>query len=141
MVCGDYTLDSGEVCDSVNGCELDCSAATFGWDCTDPVLCVESHICGDEYISSAEECEDGNTSDGDGCDSACLEEEGWDHVTTTGVDGHSVTTATEVCGDGKSVGSECEDGDLTDSEGCASDCSGEITGWDCSAVVADLNDC
>ena len=97
-VCGDEILVGDEVCDSPQGCE-DCSAAIFGWDCSVPLACVEIQVCGDEYISSVENCEDGNTNNDDGCDSSCMEESGWDCNTSTGDNGHQTTTCSETCGD------------------------------------------
>ena len=34
-------------------------------------------VCGDGYMDQREECEDGNTEDGDGCSSTCYVEPGW----------------------------------------------------------------
>ena len=82
-MCGDGIRAGAEACDSPQGCEDDCSAALFGWECSDPVACTENQACGDEYISSVEECEDDNFDDGDGCDASCIEESGWDCQTST----------------------------------------------------------
>ena len=43
-----------------------------------PVLAA----CGDGVVDSGETCDDYNSSDGDGCSSACAEESGWDCSTT-----------------------------------------------------------
>jgi len=47
------------------------------------------------------------------------------------------------CGDGYSVTGEvdCDDGDLTDNKGCLSDCSGPISGWNCTGKVGDRTKC
>ena len=34
--------------------------------------------CGDKIIASTEACDDGNTTDGDGCDATCAIELGWE---------------------------------------------------------------
>jgi|GEM_PF-5977382 len=62
-VCGDGSVDSGEVCDDGNrvagdGCRADCQGV---------------EVCGDGLVDSAtgEQCDDGGTTPGDGCDAAC----------------------------------------------------------------------
>ena len=34
-------------------------------------------ICGNSILETFENCDDGNTADGDGCSASCLEERGW----------------------------------------------------------------
>ncbi len=59
--------------------------------------------CGDGSLDSAEECDDGNGVDGDGCDSNC--------------------TLTS-CGNGISTaGEECDDGNLENGDCCSSTCT------------------
>ncbi|MFY2560728.1 tandem-95 repeat protein [Corallococcus terminator] len=62
-VCGDGSVDSGEVCDDGNrvagdGCRADCQGL---------------EVCGDGLVDSivGEQCDDGNTTPGDGCDATC----------------------------------------------------------------------
>lgn len=62
-VCGDGTIDPGEVCDDGNrvagdGCRADCRG---------------TEVCGDSLVDSlaGEQCDDGNTTPGDGCDASC----------------------------------------------------------------------
>jgi cysteine-rich repeat protein len=43
------------------------------WD--DGTLYVVCNVCGDGIVDSAEECDDGNTIDGDGCSSTCTNEQ------------------------------------------------------------------
>jgi cysteine-rich repeat protein len=64
----------------------------------------------------------------DGCSSTCLAEDGWN------CDGaFPITGCTEICGDGKVVGTEtCDDGNKIDNIGCLADCTGEINGYHCS---------
>ena len=45
------------------------------------VLVLESSayaVCGNGVLDSGEACEDGNTTNGDGCDDTCAIESGWD---------------------------------------------------------------
>ena len=58
--------------------------------------------CGDGVVGPGEECDDGNTIDGDGCDSNC----------TITACGNGIVTA----------GEQCDDGNLIDGDGCDSDC-------------------
>ncbi len=99
-----------------------------------------SEYCGDGVLSSAEECDDGNSVGGDGCSAGC----------TTEVCGDSiVNSASEQCDDGNAIegdgcdtnctftacgnsvataGEACDDGNLADGDGCDSDCSITVCG-------------
>ena len=69
---------------------------------------VAPRSCGDGIIDTAEECDDGNTDDCDGCSSACHAEIGL------------------VCGDGipyPACGQSCDDGNLVDRDGCSATCA------------------
>ncbi len=62
-------------------------------------------VCGDRVIVAPEECDDGNTSAGDGCDASCRIE------------------ASATCGDGSLDGTEqCDDGNTSDGDGCSARC-------------------
>jgi len=64
--------------------------------------------CGNGKIDEGEECDDGNTVNGDGCSSQCLREVG--------------------CGNGKiDEGEECDDGNTVNGDGCSSICQIEKT--------------
>ena len=104
--CGDGHIDPGEDCDSLddemacstlvaNGdgvatCSLDCT-----WDLTDCQL--DRSVCGNGSLEAGELCDDGNRSNGDGCDSACVVEIGGRPVH---FDGHAVDVATRRTLDG-----------------------------------------
>src|SRR3990172_2900972 len=64
-VCGNGTLDPGEMCDDGNtvagdGCAANCSREAY---------------CGDGATGGAEVCDDGNNRSGDGCRSDCGSDE------------------------------------------------------------------
>jgi cysteine-rich repeat protein len=60
-------------------------------------------VCGDRVLSPGEQCDDGNTADGDGCSSRC----------------------TLLCGNGRiEAGEACDDGNHKNGDGCDSDARG-----------------
>jgi cysteine-rich repeat protein len=64
--------------------------------------------CGDGFVDSSEECDDGNIVDGDGCSANCTNE------------------VVPACGDGiLQSGEECDDGNNVDGDGCSANCSRE----------------
>jgi len=64
--------------------------------------------CGDGVVDDPEECDDGNTADGDGCSAHCLRED-------------------MPCGNGVvDAGEDCDDGNRIDGDGCSSTCRLEI---------------
>lgn len=68
-----------------------------------------SNTCGDGTIGGAEECDDGNNVDGDGC-TACKKDE----------------IVTPVCGDNiKDATEECDDGNVASGDGCDATCHNE----------------
>jgi cysteine-rich repeat protein len=75
--------------------------------------------CGNGTVDPGEDCDDGNTSSGDGCSATC-------HWETT-------------CGDGVQEGNEqCDDGNVAAGDGCSPSCRFEICG---NAVVDPGEDC
>lgn len=82
-------------------------------------------VCGNGAIQGDEDCDDGDTTSGDGCSSVCIEELGWD---CTG----APSTCTTICGDGLIRGSEeCDDDDIDNGDGCSSTCTVE-SGFACA---------
>ncbi len=68
-------------------------------------------ICGDGRVEGAEQCDDGNQVDGDGCQADCR------------LPGSNPA----LCGNGAlDFGEACDDGNLTGGDGCESDCT--VTG-------------
>lgn len=63
-------------------------------------------VCGDGSLAATEECDDGNTADGDGCSASCTNE------------------GVPACGDGiLQSGEQCDDGNADDTDDCKSDCT------------------
>ena len=61
--------------------------------------------CGDGILDSGEECDDSNTSNGDGCDASCQLESG-------------------LCGNSTlDPGEDCDDGNTTSGDGCSATCN------------------
>jgi cysteine-rich repeat protein len=93
-LCGNGVVDPGEVCDwadptNGNRCRTDC---------------LHLATCGDHVIDSyaGEQCDDGNTTSGDGCSATCQ---------------------IEACGNGiLDPGEVCDDGNNASGDGCSADC-------------------
>ena len=105
--------DTDSVQDSIDNCPLiaNWSQADGNADGTgDACTCGGGACgCGNGTIEAGEECDDGNTADGDGCSSTCT-----------------------VCGNGiVSGGEECDDGNHTSGDGCSAACT-----RDCPAAPA-----
>jgi uncharacterized repeat protein (TIGR01451 family) len=67
----------------------------------------EEPVCGNGTLEDGEECDDGNSSDGDGCSAACIIEE----------------EPQPVCGNGTlEDGEECDDSNTEDGDGCSALC-------------------
>ncbi|MCF7844477.1 MAG: DUF4215 domain-containing protein [Kiritimatiellales bacterium] len=81
--------------------------------------------CGDGIVwDGNEECDDGDTSNGDGCSSLCTVEGGWT------CDDASPTVC-QLCGNGIKEGTEaCDDSDTDSGDGCSATCTIE-TGFSC----------
>lgn len=70
-LCGNGTLDTGEVCDDGNlvnddGCDISCMLEVW------PPVWTWEASCGNRVIESPEQCDDGNDIDFDGCDPSCV---------------------------------------------------------------------
>ncbi len=136
--CGDGDVDSGETCDDGNliandGCDASCGLEP-GYQCVSgpPTgACTTggpnsvAEICGDGQVVGTEQCDDGNTTSGDGCDATCETENGY-----TCMGAPSICTAT--CGDGVVAGTEtCDDNNIANGDGCDSSCALE-SGYACN---------
>ncbi len=129
--CGDGNVDGVEECDPA---DPDPMAPPCRDDCT----IIE---CGDNILDPpGEECDDGNTTDGDGCSATCTIEpfcgdgtldpgEECDDGNNTDGDGCRANCTTEECGDGTVDPNEgCDDGNNTDGDGCSANCTLESCG-------------
>jgi len=100
--------------------------------------------CGNGTVEGQEECDDGNTVPGDGCDAGCVIEGCGNGVLDAGeqcddggivdCDGCSASCTDEtgyVCGDGtlnQSCGEQCDDGNIIPGDGCNAGCALEECG-------------
>lgn len=81
-------------------------------------------ICGNGDLEGDEQCDDGNTKDGDGCDRNCTMEEGY----SCPVPGEKC----KKCGNGiLEVTEVCDDGNTTAGDGCSLDCTAVEPGFKC----------
>ena len=95
--------------------------------------------CGNGRADPGEECDDGNTTAGDGCSPVCQREgcgngradpgEECDDGNTTAGDGCSPVCQREGCGNGRAdPGEECDDGNTIAGDGCSPTCRHEACG-------------
>jgi cysteine-rich repeat protein len=126
--CGDRMAVGDELCDVEHAACVDCRMSP-GIACNSEG-CAEG--CGNGVPGAFEQCDDGNSRRGDGCDVACRIEPGWSC---------SEAGCVEACGDGRIVGQEtCDFGylagnDATLSAACVS-CN-VVAGWACDATGCD----
>jgi uncharacterized repeat protein (TIGR03806 family) len=158
-LCGDTFLTFPEGCDDGNtlsgdGCGSDCRLEFCGdglvndggqEDCEPPgtASCdddcsIRAPVCGDGYQTVPEQCEDGNTADGDGCSRACVLEGCGDGVVNdapnedceppgTATCTSECRTRPVTCGDGFVAPTEgCDDGNTLNGDGCSSQCTVEV---------------
>jgi cysteine-rich repeat protein len=96
-------------------------------------------VCGNGLIEVGEDCDDDNVSSGDGCQSDCEVQSGWNCSGQP-----SNCTAKIACGNGvKDAGEQCDDGNLTSGDGCQSTCAVQA-GWTCAgspSVCTDDQSC
>ncbi|UQA58910.1 DUF4215 domain-containing protein [Polyangium aurulentum] len=109
-----------------------------------------SAMCGDGvHVADLEACDDGNATDGDGCDSDCTvtacgngivtEGEACDDKNKVSGDGCDANCTVTGCGNGvQTDGEACDDGNATDGDGCDSDCTVTACG---NGIVTDGEAC
>jgi cysteine-rich repeat protein len=99
-------------------------SSSYDWpDPNTTYIKIEPIVCGNSSIvEGIETCDDGNITDGDGCDSSCQTEPGYfcegEPNSCEFLCGNSTDDATKN-------GEECDDGDVLDSDGCSSVCEVE----------------
>jgi cysteine-rich repeat protein len=104
-------LVCGQLCRLAPGFDTDCPVAQYCSDAfgQDLGVCRNDPVCGNGTVEEGEECDDSNTTPGDGCDAACVEELAFycanpltailgDNMGDTS-DGSSVITSTCTSGD------------------------------------------
>ncbi|HVU04221.1 MAG TPA: DUF4215 domain-containing protein [Polyangiaceae bacterium] len=91
--------------------------------------CVVPSVCNDGKITGTEECEDGNSTPGDGCSGICMIEPGYQCPTV----GSPCEPSVHVeCGDKLIEFTEaCDDGNAQNDDGCSSTCQVE-PGYACT---------
>jgi cysteine-rich repeat protein len=95
---------------------------------------TSGNYCGDGWESGAEECDDGNTVPGDGCDGSCLIEDDAGEWGCAKNLGHSVCT--EDSADNLWYGGlVCNDADGDDAAGCTDDGTTINAGYYCEHGV------
>jgi cysteine-rich repeat protein len=98
--------------------------------------------CGDGIVAGSEACDDGNSTNGDGCDNNCKVSgcgngivggtEQCDDGNSTNGDGCDNNCKTTACGNGIVTGTEaCDDGNLNSGDGCSSTCTVQ-SGYQCT---------
>ncbi len=98
-------------------------------------------VCGDGVAEVLEQCDDSNTSSGDGCSATCMLEYCGDAITnnvteecddgnTDNTDGCTNTCTMATCGDGILHDSveQCDDGNTSSGDGCSATCVIEYCG-------------
>jgi len=107
--------------------------------------------CGNGILDTGEACDDGDTTNGDGCSSTCTIEnlcgngtlntgEACDDGNETNGDGCSSICATEIlCGNNVlNIGEECDDGNKINGDGCSSICAAEVS--HCANMIKDADE-
>jgi fibro-slime domain-containing protein len=139
-VCGNGHIDPGEACDDGNtvggdGCSANCTVVEAGYTCPDvsgnggPCVKAPANVCGDGHVAGNEQCDDGNTTSGDGCSSTCAVESGYTCPTAG-----ALCTRLAYCGNGVVDGTDqCDDGNNVSGDGCSATCKVE-PGFACAST-------
>ena len=116
--CGNFLINAGEQCDGGNLGGLTCEDFGYEYGSLSCLNCQiittecfdrypDAYICGNGLLETGEQCDDGNTENGDGCSSGCRIED-W------------------RCGNGIREGAEeCDDGNINYGDGCTPMCISE----------------
>jgi cysteine-rich repeat protein len=153
-VCGNGIIESGEDCEGGNLGGATCASLGFpgGGTLTCSATCVfvttgcsGAAVCGNGTVEGTEECDDGNTTSGDGCSSTCMGE-----GPCAGVDCTALTNMCNigVCNPASGAcmampvtnGTSCSDGNLcTTGDTCQTGACTAGPPTDCSALTNACN--
>jgi cysteine-rich repeat protein len=98
------------------GANLSPGSQCTGGTCDGSGHCIPFPVCGNGKVEAGEQCDDGNTTNSDGCSNTCMTEHGFQC-------NGSPSVCNIVCGDGVVAGQEqCDDGNTTNGDGCSSTC-------------------
>jgi cysteine-rich repeat protein len=170
-VCGNGQVETGEQCDDGNtvdgdGCSANCTteqspsqqcpyqccSSCYGseipnYSCTGTSnKCCDqcAPVCGNGQVEMSEQCDDGNTVDGDGCLANCTTETpnycmGQCCTACYGIAVSGTCPGTgqvccdqcaPVCGNGQTeMGEQCDDGNTVDGDGCSANCTTETPNY------------
>ena len=130
----------GQPCEVDADCNPDVDVLGESLECLNSVCRKTAARCGDRIVDeeAGEQCDDGNSVDGDGCSASCGFEgcgngkvegqEQCDDANADDDDGCASCRLT-VCGDGRTqAGEQCDDGNSVDGDGCSARCSFEDCG-------------
>ncbi len=140
-------------CGESLSCLADADCASRVCDRLDSNVCEQAGVCGNGMLEEGEACEDGNTGDGDGCNTDCLREMGEVCSLNEQCESEACDTLVSntcvppgVCGNGiLEPGEGCDDGGRKASDGCNADClkeSGESCGGnnECASSICDATE-
>ncbi|MEE9294419.1 MAG: DUF4215 domain-containing protein [Phycisphaerae bacterium] len=136
--CGNGIVECSEECDdgTTNGSDKKCTTSCTRTFCGDGIVQDPN---GELFTNTNEECDDGNSVDGDKCGNDCTLPVCGDGVAEGNEecdDGNSVDgdkcgndCILPVCGDGVTEGNEeCDDGNAVDGDKCGNDCTLPVCG-------------
>jgi cysteine-rich repeat protein len=171
-VCGNNKIENGEFCDGNRiACQINGESGTQTCNsvCDGYSGCVVNTLCGNGFVNTGEECDDGNIVDGDGCSVICELE---DSTIPTNPCGNGIVDTGETCDDGNivegdgcsavcqietavcgngiwEVGEECDDGNIVDGDGCSAICKEQaiqeedneedLTEYDVNTILAGVD--
>ena len=97
--------------------------------CNEGISDITVITCGNGLRASQEQCDDGNTTNDDGCSGSCTIEQGFYCDQTNG--NNQPSQCARICGNGqRTPGEQCDDGNRINGDGCSFVCAVE-PGFQC----------